>query len=196
MSLNAKCNECSLAGRAKVFRITNTAGMSLHRFTSTQIGTLKASLRSYQTLPYILLSRHEKSANFSVNPHNNLTNTRASSVYIFSPVTAQKRKLFCWIDKSIFRDFSSVLSHDGAIKLTNFAHRKVLNQSRMVWISDLDDPKVKRESSGSSQIRTKNKQSGSVIDRECRKIRTGTVAEVGKTFILAPLNKDKVSASK
>lgn len=98
------------------------------------------------------LSRHDRLANFSDTLQRHHTNTRvrssSDSVFISTPVTAHSRKLACWIDSQFFKRFSSAQfgKCSGTDKSQNnklLSVRSVsLKASRMVWITDLDNPKV------------------------------------------------------
>lgn len=97
------------------------------------------------------LSRHDRLANFSDALQRHRTNTRVrspNSVFISTPVTAHSRKLVCWIDSEYFRRFSSVQfgkcsGTDKSLSEKLLSVRSVsLKASRMVWITDLDNPKV------------------------------------------------------
>lgn len=113
--------------------------------------TSRYLLPLYQSYLKVSTAHHEKLADFSFTLQHNLTNTQArfsSSVYIFSPVTAHSKKLGCWINTEFYRKFSSeprqkcILSPELA---KNSSSRQVSQQStKMVWISDLDNPQVLR----------------------------------------------------
>lgn len=97
------------------------------------------------------LSRHDRLANFSDTLQRHHTNTRVrstNSVFISTPVTAHSRTLVCWIDSQFFRRFSS--AQFGKCSGTDKSQSEkllsvravLLKASRMVWITDLDNPKV------------------------------------------------------
>lgn len=114
----------------------------------------KLNLHLHQTLlSRFLISRHERLANFSDFIQYKLTNTqvqRTNSVLISSPVTAHSKKFSCWIDSEFFK--SSSIVHIKKLQKCNYVSQPFWNilrpkqvlqeSSRMVWISDLDNPKV------------------------------------------------------
>lgn len=96
--------------------------------------------------------RHTSFVNFSEVFHlgcSDFFKTSSRSVYNFSPFgNCSNKKSICWFNKN-FSDYSGIRNYHKCIGISTspciFSRRKPekLNQVRkMVWISDLDDPKV------------------------------------------------------
>lgn len=100
--------------------------------------------------------RHCSVANFSDTFHHIFTNTgvhspSTHSVFVVSPAAPHTKKFSCLIDRKFFSGFASYPHHknyhkcSGTFKSPSDCIRVVKSpqQSRnMVWITDLDNPKV------------------------------------------------------
>lgn len=110
----------------------------------------KVVLCNFQHILSFSKLRHKPFVKFSDTFHHNLANTLTSSarsVFIASPAAAHTKKFICWIDSG----FSCVPFQknyhkcSGTLTFRSDCIRvgKSLNHNRkMVWITDLDDPKV------------------------------------------------------
>ena len=135
----------------KNFLLTSTTKLIMNNLSRL---TLNHSKNFHHILSFSKL-RHKPFVNFSDTFHHGLANTLtpSSSVFIASPVAAHTKKFICWINSEKFlSDFSSVpfsrnyhkcrstLPFSDCIRV-----RKSINHNRkMVWITDLDDPKVEK----------------------------------------------------
>jgi hypothetical protein len=92
-----------------------------------------------------LRARHRFLENFPKNFHHGCANNPAlTSISIFysSKIKAQCRPAFCWINSDFFsnRSYVQFNAYNKLPKHCRKGHLK--NSIRMVWISDLDNPKV------------------------------------------------------
>lgn len=111
---------------------------------------LKTVLKSFQHSLRFSKLRHKPFVKFSDTSHHTLAKiltVSARSVSIASPAAAHTKNFFCWINSG----FSSVPFQKNYHKCSStltlrsdcIRVGKSLNHNRkMVWITDLDDPKV------------------------------------------------------
>lgn len=139
-----------------IFSPSNTFDMNF--FKVRDLSKLSATFKPFRSCQHSFISfsklRHNLFANFSDTFHHRFTNTLAvspHSVLILSPAAAHTKKFICCIDSNSFSGFSSTpfirkyqkCSGTLPFKSDCIRIKKSLLQSRkMVWITDLDDPKV------------------------------------------------------
>jgi hypothetical protein len=110
----------------------------------------KVLLNRFQHILSFSKLRHTSFVNFSDTFHHILANTKAPnsrSVFIASPAVSHTKKFNCWIDSG----FSSVPFQKNYHKCSSTSKsssdcisvgKSFIQTRKMVWITDLDDPKV------------------------------------------------------
>lgn len=85
-----------------------------------------------------------KTGKFPVLLHHFYKTFPPSSVYFSAPTRAHNKKISCWIDSKNFSCKSSQLHRKNVLgkSYINSVESFPLQPSRMVWISNLDNPEV------------------------------------------------------
>lgn len=110
----------------------------------------RASMKSLSHLAIIPNLRHNVLSSFSQSRHRSFAKIRllhtlippTRSLFVASQATAHSEKFVCWINRKLF----SVLSRVAIKRRTeNYSENLRLNSKdcrKMVWISNIDNPKV------------------------------------------------------
>lgn len=89
-------------------------------------------------------SRHHiLTKNISQLSFTNTLVVPSHSVFIDSPATAHIKKFVCWIDRKTFSVLSCAPLKKQILKQKLICTTKYRKDIKMVWISNLDNPKVK-----------------------------------------------------
>ena len=108
------------------------------------LSPFQKELGSFHTLHHSIFSKFSISRHYVLDKNSPLSckNTVAQqslSVFIDSQAFAHNKKFICWINRKSFSDNSCV----ALLKRSNISKCRV--NSKMVWISNLDNPKVKEK---------------------------------------------------
>ena len=116
--------------------------------TMANLSSHKIFLSSSQHILCFSKLRHKPFVKFPDTFHHILANTlTARSVFIASPAVAHTKKFSCWIDsgfssvpfqKNYHKCSDTLKSRSDCIRVG----KSFIQSRKMVWITDLDDPKV------------------------------------------------------